>query len=319
MRVLITGAAGMYGITLTRRLLADDPRAEVIGVDDFSRAYPGPDPLTVEAARSDRVTVERGDFADLSTARLEAVAPDAVVHYAARISVPESMDEPAGYFAVNEHGTFRLAHAIAGMRRPPLLVYASSPEVYGAPVRVPMDEKHLLQPRSVYAASKVAAEMHCLAVHRWWGHPVVVIRNFNTFGPHQNLVGYPAVIPAFIVRALRDEPLHVEGGGAQTRDFMYIDDAVDAYARVLAAGPRLAGSVFNIGTGQQTSIRDIADLVVRVTGSKSSVEVIPGRRSDLPALCADTGRIERELGWRAETPLADGIARMAAWLREVNA
>ncbi len=319
MRVLITGAAGMYGITLTRRLLADDPRAEVIGVDDFSRAYPGPDPLTVEAARSDRVTVERGDFAALSTARLEAMAPDAVVHYAARISVPESMDDPAGYFAVNEQGTFRLAHAIAGMRRPPLLVYASSPEVYGAPVRVPMDEEHLLQPRSVYAASKVAGEMHCLAVHRWWGHPVVVIRNFNTFGPHQNLVGYPAVIPAFIVRALRDEPLRVEGGGAQTRDFMYIDDAVDAYVRVLAAGPRLAGSVFNIGTGQQTSIRDVADLVVRVTGSKSSVEVIPGRRSDLPALCADTGRIERELGWRAETPLADGIARMAAWLREVNA
>ena len=192
------------------------------------------------------------------------------------------------------------------MRRPPLFVYASSPEVYGAPVRVPMDEWHPLQPRSVYAASKVAGEMHCLAIHRWWGHPVVVIRNFNTFGPHQNLVGYPAVIPAFIVRALRGEPLRVEGGGTQTRDFMYIDDAVDAYARVLAAGPRLAGSVFNIGTGRETSIRDLAGLVVRATGSKSAVEVMPGRPSDLPALCADTSRIERELGWRAETPLAAG-------------
>ena len=151
------------------------------------------------------------------------------------------------------------------------------------------------------------------------GHPVVVIRNFNTFGPHQNLVGYPAVIPAFIVRALRGEPLRVEGGGTQTRDFMYIDDAVDAYARVLAAGPRLAGSVFNIGTGQETSIRDLAEIIVGVTGSTSAVEVMPGRRSDLPALCADTGRIERELGWRAETPLATGIARMADWLREVDA
>ena len=318
MRVLITGAAGMYGITLTRRLLADDPTNEVIGVDDFSRAYPGSDPLTAEAERSARLAVERGDFAELSTARLEELAPDAVVHYAARISVPESMDDPGGYFATNERGTFRLAHAIAGMRRPPLLVFASSPEVYGMPVRVPMDERHPLQPRSVYAATKVACEMHCLAVHRWWGHPVVVVRNFNTFGPHQNLAGYPAVIPAFIVQALRGEPLKVEGGGTQTRDFMYIDDAVDAYVRVLREGPRLAGSVFNIGTGRQTSIREVAEVVVRTTGSSSPVKVSPGRRSDLPSLCADASRIERELGWHADTPLETGIARMAEWLREVN-
>ncbi len=318
MRVLITGAAGMYGITLTRRLLAGDPRTEVIGVDDFSRAYAGSDPLTDEAERSDRLSVERGDFAELTTARLEDFAPDAIVHYAARISVPESMDDPDGYFATNERGTFRLAHAIAGMRRPPLLVYASSPEVYGAPVRVPMDEAHPLQPRSVYAVTKVACEMHCLAIHRWWGHPVVVIRNFNTFGPHQNLAGYPAVIPAFVLRALCGEPLKVEGGGTQTRDFMYVDDAVDAYVRVLSAGPRLAGSVFNIGTGRQTSIREVAEIVVRATGSSSPVEVSPGRRSDLPSLCADAVRIERELGWRAVTPLETGIARMADWLREVS-
>ena len=271
MRVLITGAAGMYGITLTRRLLADDPRAEVIGVDNFSRQYPGQDPLTVEAARCDRLTVEPGDFADLSTERLEAMAPDAVVHYAARISVPESMDDPAGYFAGNEQGTFRFAHAIAGMRRPPLLIYASSPEVYGAPVHVPMDEWHPLQPRSVYAASKVAGEMHCLAIHRWWGHPVVVLRNFNTFGPHQNLVGYPAVIPAFIVRALRGEPLRVEGGGTQTRDFMYIDDAVDAYARVLAAGPPLG----RLGLQHRHRARDVDPRRGRAGRARDRIE---GRR-----------------------------------------
>jgi len=316
MRVLITGAAGMYGITLTRRLLAEYSHVEVIGVDDFSRDYHGSDPLTVEAEQSPRLTIQRGDFAALSTERLEDLRPDAVVHYAARISVPESMDYPSSYFSNNEDGTFRLAHAIAGMRRPPTLIYASSPEVYGAPVRVPMDESHPLQPRSVYAATKVACEMHCLAIYRWWGHPVVVIRNFNTFGPYQNLAGYPAVIPSFITRALRNEPLRVEGDGTQTRDFMYVDDAVDAYVRVLMAGPRLAGSVFNIGTGRQTSIYEVAEVVVSATNSKSAIEVSPGRRSDLPALCADTGRIEHELGWRAVTSLEAGIVRMAAWLSE---
>lgn len=318
MRILITGAAGMYGITLTRRLLADDPTIEVIGIDDFSRAYTGANPLVAEAECSTRLTVEQGDFADLTTARLEHMAPDAVVHYAARISVPESMDDPDGYFATNERGTFRLAHAIASMRRPPLLVYASSPEVYGAPVRVPMDESHPLEPRSVYAASKVACEMHCLAIQRWWGHPIVVIRNFNTYGPHQNVAGYPAVIPSFIASALSNEPLKIEGGGTQTRDFLYVDDAVDAYVRVLSAGARLAGSVFNIGTGRQTSIRVVAEVVVRVTGSSSPIELSPARRSDLPSLCADTRLIERELGWRANTSLEKGIAQMAHWLREAS-
>jgi UDP-glucose 4-epimerase len=309
----------MYGISLARRVLADDRSASVVAVDDFSRHYPGGEPLTAEAERAGRIEVVRNDYGRLTTAELERYAPDAVVHLAARISVPESMRDPEGYFQNNETGTFRFAHAVAGMRRPPLLVFASSPEVYGAPVRVPMDEDHPLHPRTVYAVTKAAAELHCLALHRYQALPVVVIRNFNTYGPHQNLAGYPAVIPTFVSRALRDEPLHVEGGGTQTRDFVYIGDAVDAYSRVLAAGSRQAGSVFNIGTGVQTSIRTLAETIVRVTGSHSELIVSPERRSDLPALCADIGRIQAALGWEPRTPLDEGLTRLAEWLRSVGA
>ncbi len=317
MRVLITGAAGMYGIGITRRVLADDNHSTVVAVENFLRHYPGGEPLSGEAAGTDRIEVVRDDFARLSSSDLERLAPDAIVHLAARISVPESMDEPEAYFNNNELGTFRFAHAVAGMRRPPLLIYASSPEVYGAPIRIPMDEDHPFNAKTVYAATKAAAELHCMALHRWWGHPVVVIRNFNTYGPHQNLAGYPAVVPTFVTRALHNQPLRLEDGGKQTRDFLYIDDAVDAYMRVLEAGHELAGSVFNIGTGRQTSIRELAEIVIRVTGSSSPLEDTQARRSDLPALCADIRRIRQAVGWAPATPLDVGIGRLADWLRAV--
>ncbi len=318
MRALITGAAGMYGITLTRRLLRDDPGASVVAVDDFSRAFPGGEPLTPEVEAGKPITIVKRDYADLSTRELEHWAPDVIVHFAARVSVPESMDVPHAYFAANEAGTFRFAHAVAAMRRPPLLIYASSPEVYGAPTRTPMDEDHPMRPVTVYAVSKAASELHCMALHRWWGHPVIVIRNFNTFGPHQNVDGYPAVIATFVRRALRSQPLRLENGGRQTRDFMFVDDAVDAYARVIARGAALAGSVFNIGAGRERAIRDVARTVLDVTGSTSEAVLAPGRRADLPSLCADTRRIRKATGWRAATPFEEGLRRTAAWLRAVD-
>ena len=318
MRVLITGAAGMYGFNLTRRLLRDAPDASVVAVEDFSRGFPGGEPLTPEVEAGQAIQIVRRDYADLTTDDLNHWAPDVIVHFAARISVPESMERPRAYFANNEAGTFRFAHAVADMTRPPLLVYASSPEVYGPPVRVPMDEDHPLRPVTVYAVTKAACEMHCLALHRWWGHPVVVIRNFNTFGPHQNIEGYPAVTVAFARRALRGEPLLLENGGRQTRDFMYIDDAVDAYARVIAQGATLAGSVFNIGTGRETSIREVACTVLAVTGSHSEIVETPGRRTDLPALRADAGRIRQATGWAPGTPFEEGMRRTVDWLRAVH-
>jgi len=318
MRALITGAAGMYGFNLTRRLLRDDPGASVVAVDDFSRHFPGGEPLTPEVEAGRPIEIARRDYADLTTAELDDWAPDVIVHFAARISVPESMDRPHAYFANNEAGTFRLAHAIADMRRPALLIYASSPEVYGPPIHVPMNENHPLRPVTVYAVTKAACEMHCLALNRWWGHPVVVIRNFNTFGPHQNLQGYPAVTVAFARRALRGQPLHLENGGRQTRDFMFIDDAVDAYARVIARGSSLAGSVFNIGTGRETSIRQVAQTVLAVTGSDSEIAETSGRRTDLPALCADASRIRQATGWVPVTPFEEGMRRTADWLRAVD-
>ena len=318
MRALITGAAGMYGVTLIRRLLAGHREVSIIAVDDFSRKFPGGNPLASISHEGRAIEVVQRDYAELTTDELERWSPDVVVHFAARISVPESMDDPHGYFQNNEIGTFRFAHAIAGMANPPLLIYASSPEVYGVPVRVPMSEDHPLHPVTVYAATKAASEMHCMALHRWWGHPVVVIRNFNTFGPYQNIDGHAAVLVTFARRALLGQPLQLENGGHQTRDFMFVEDAVDAYVRVIEKGKVLAGSIFNIGTGQETSIREVAQTVVSLSKSDSEIVDVPGRLADLPALCADASRIRAATGWVPKTPFEDGVGRTLEWLRAID-
>ena len=318
MRALITGAAGMYGTNLIRRLLRDEPSMVIVAVDDFSRVFPGGEPLTPLAEASRSVEIVRCDYADLTTQQLEHWAPDVIVHFAARISVPESMREPQIYFEANEVGTFQFARAIADMSHPPLLIYASSPEVYGSPIRVPMQEDHPLRPVTTYAVTKAASEMHCMALHRWWGHPVIIIRNFNTFGPYQNIDGYPAVIVAFARRALKGDPLQLENGGNQTRDFMYVEDAVDAYARFIECGGKLAGSIFNIGTGVETSIRDVAKAILDLTGSTSKIVNVQGRLTDLPALCADAGKIRDATGWIPSTSFTEGLRRTLNWLRVVD-
>lgn len=318
MRALITGAAGMYGTTLIRRLLGGRREASVIAVDDFSRPFPGGNPLASISQEGKAIEVIKRDYAELTTAELDRWSPEVIVHFAARISVPESMDDPYGYFRNNEIGTFQFAHAIAGMVNPPMLIYASSPEVYGVPVRTPMREDHPLRPVTVYAATKAASEMHCMALHRWWGHPVVVIRNFNTFGPHQNIDGHAAVIVAFARRALLGEPLQLENGGHQTRDFMFVEDAVDAYVRVMEEGKVLAGSIFNIGTGQETSIREVAQTVVSLSKSSSEIVDVQGRPADLPSLCADASCIRAATGWVPTTPFDEGVGRTLEWLQAID-
>ncbi|NIQ01207.1 MAG: NAD-dependent epimerase/dehydratase family protein, partial [Nitrospinaceae bacterium] len=150
---------------------------------------------------------------------------DAVVHLAAFISIPESMDQADAYFRNNEWGTFRLMQMLVRTKNWPLMVYASSPEVYGNPIYTPIDIHHPMLPRSIYAVTKLAAEKHCKAMHEWYKYPVVVIRNFNTYGENQDISANAGVVSKFILNALRNEPLVVHDSGKQTRDFQYVKDA----------------------------------------------------------------------------------------------
>jgi UDP-glucose 4-epimerase len=315
LRVLITGARGMYGVHLIE-LLVSDPDVEMIyALDNGSRQTLSDDPWIRPAGFDQKVRVIVADFQDLTPLKLNQMHCDVVVHLAAYVSIDESMTNPEAYFENNERGTFYFLQALQRTIRPPLLIYASSSEIYGAPVYTPMDEQHPAMPRSVYAATKLAAERHILALHAWHRYPAVVVRNFNTYGENQNLAGYPAVIPVFIQRMLRNEPVVIHHDGQQTRDFLYVKDAVKAYRELIFHGRDHVGEVFNIGTGQETRIVDLAHLIRKLTGSSSPIRYEPGRPADLPRLCADIQKIHRALGWQPRFTLEEGLQRTIAWFR----
>ncbi len=317
MRILITGAAGLYGVHLIDELLRRRPASRIVALDNFSASYLKRPPFLPHPEFASRVEVVERDFRTLDAQALDTMELDAVVHLAARISIDESMVTPREYFAVNELGTFELCQALLHTRRRPFLLYASSPEVYGTPRYLPMDENHPLHPKSTYAATKLAGEKHCMTLYEWHSYPVAVIRNFNTFGENQNTAFYAAVIPHFIRLALLGEPLTLHGDGGQTRDFLYVRDAVRAYALALEHSYRIHGQVFNIGTGRPTSIRDIASMILELTGSRSRLVFTSGRgQGDLPGLCADITRIRKTLGWTPQFSLQEALTKTVEWYRK---
>lgn len=199
----------------------------------------------------------------------------------------------------------------------PLIVYASSPEVYGNPIYTPMDINHPMLPRSIYAVTKLAAEKHCKAMHEWYKYPVVIIRNFNTFGENQDISNHAGVISKFILNALTQRPLTIHDSGEQTRDFQYVKDAVRAYSLVITPDKRFSGEVFNIGTNSQTSIKQLAELIKELTGSPSPISNQPGRSADLMSLEADYSLIHQKTGWEPRFSLEDGLKRTIHWYKKL--
>ncbi len=318
MRVLITGAAGLYGVHLVDELAQLDEVASIIGVDNFSRTFLVSDPFFPSRLREHKFKLIKKDYRELTTADFDNLAIDVVIHLAAYTSIDESMTIPENYFLNNEYGTFRLMQTLYQTKKQPLMIYASSPEVYGNPLYTPMDVDHPMYPRSVYAVTKLAAEKHCRAMHEWYGYPVVVFRNFNTYGENQNIGGYAAVIPNFIDRALAGQPLVIHNNGEQTRDFLYVRDAVRAYVLALLRGRELGGQTFNIGTGRQTSVNKLAAIVLALTGSTAPLYHEPGRSGDLLALAADISGTTARLGWQPQYSLEEGLKRVIAWQRRVS-
>ncbi|MHB8926771.1 MAG: GDP-mannose 4,6-dehydratase [Bacillota bacterium] len=317
MRVLVTGAAGLYGVHTVDALVKHDGVEKVFGVDDLSRHFDCPNPFIQSPELGRKFSFHEGDFRALTPDLLDQWKLDVIIHLAARTSIDESMENPDLYFTNNEEGTFRFTQSLLQTRQAPLLVYASSPEVYGCPRYVPMDEDHPMYPRSTYAVTKLAAEKHCHALYEWHGYPVIVIRNFNTYGENQDTARHAAVIPTFVRNALAHRPLEVSGDGRQTRDFTYVGDAVAAYISVLDRKDLLIGETLNVGTGRETSIADLAAIIVRMVGSSSRVVRGAPRLGDLPRLAADISRLTRKTGWHPRITLAEGLDRTIAWYRRV--
>jgi UDP-glucose 4-epimerase len=310
--VLVTGGAGFIGSHLCDALLA---RGDVVtALDDLSTGSAENAPDSVELVQADVAD------ADALERAFSGRTLDAVLHVAGQASIATSFADPGRDLRVNVTGTLNVIDRClaAGI---PRLVYASSMTVYGEPDSVPTPEDALCRPVSYYGITKYAAEryVHVAGARTDVSLSVTSLRMFNVYGERQSLSNpYQGVLAIFIGNVLRGEAITIHSDGRQTRDFVYVADAVDAWLRVLDT-PETDGAVYNVGSGRETTISELAEAVLRAFGESPDTWEIrrgPAQEGDLRRAGADVAALRTATGWRPRTPLEDGMARTIAWARD---
>jgi UDP-glucose 4-epimerase len=296
MRFLITGAAGFLGSALANRLSKEGHT--VRGMDDLSTGDP--------KVLSPEVHFVRGDVNDRPKLWSLLQDVDCVYHLAARVLVPESILYPREYNNVNVGGTVTLMEAMrdVGVRR---VVFISSGAVYGDQPVQPINEDMPTLPRSPYAVSKLAAEYYIRTIGSLWGIETVCLRVFNAYGPGQHLPPVHApVIPNFLRQSLQNGTLVVHGEGYQTRDYVYVDDVVNAMIAA-SSTPDINQMIINIGSGVETSVRDLIRLAVEITAGNPEVVFNPRNETGTSRMCADITLAHKYLKYEPSTSLETGL------------
>lgn len=310
--ILITGGAGFIGSHLAEKFIADGYIVKVL--DDFSSGSVG---NVYHLFNYRTFKLIKGDVTQKEIL-IDATRDCSVIfHLAAQIHVDKSIIEPERTMEINTIGTLNVLEAV--MRNDvEVLIYASTSEVYGSALYVPMDEKHEMNPASPYAASKAAADRLCFSYYNTYQLPLVIVRCFNTFGPRQADAGYAAVIPQFIRRVLQGLPPLIYGDGKQTRDYMYVKDAVKAYSLVFESAEKLLGKTINFGSGSEVSINKLADTIIKLCGYKGKMSPahIVSRPGEVKRLYADITNAKNLLGFKPEYSLEKGLGELIEWYRQ---
>ncbi len=296
MNFLITGGAGFLGSALSNRLLRQGHHVRVL--DDLSTG--NPDALDPE------IHFTRGDINDRP--KLWTLLQDihCVYHLAARVSVPESVLFPRDYNEVNVGGTATLMEAVRDAGTP-RVVLASSGAVYGDQDSAVMVETMSPHPKSPYAVSKLAAEWYVRTIGANAGIETLILRIFNAYGPGQRIPpSHPPVIPNFIRQTKQNGTVIFHGDGNQTRDYVYVEDVVNALVAA-ATVQGLNGEVINVGSGLETSVRELARQVIDITGGKPEEVYNPRMGSGVSRMCADISKARRELNYVPLISLENGL------------
>jgi UDP-glucose 4-epimerase len=297
---------------LVDRLRADGHH--VVGLDNFA---------TGRALNIEHLADDAGfSFieADIVSADLSAILaqhqPEVVFHLAAQIDVRHSVADPVFDASVNVVGTIRLAEAAraAGVRK---IVHTSSGgSIYGTPPSYPTSEDVPTDPASPYAAGKVAGEIYLNTHRHLYGLQCSHIAPANVYGPRQDPHGEAGVVAIFAQALLEGRPTKVFGDGSNTRDYVFVEDVVDAFVR--ASGEAGDGQRFNVGTGVETSDRQLHAAVAAAVGGPDDPEFHPPRLGDLKRSCLDIERARRVLGWSPQVALADGVTRTVEYFRQMK-
>ena len=302
MRVLVTGGAGFIGSHVTDALLARGD--EVAVLDDLSSG---------RAGRLDpQVTLHKLSITDAAalTSAVTAFRPELICHLAAQIDVRVSVDAPAEDARVNILGTVNLLEAarVAGAR---VLFASSGGALYGRDAPIPSLEDVLPLPESPYGIAKYCAEQYIGLSNRLYGTRHAVLRLANVYGPRQDPAGEAGVITIFCASALAGREPTIYGDGTQTRDYVYVGDAVRAF---LAAADNGRPGTWNIGSGVEVSVLDLVALIADVAGRGLRPRFVAPRPGELHRSAVAVDRAASELGWRAATPLGEGVRRVYRWI-----
>lgn len=308
--VLVTGAGGFIGSRLCERLveIGAEVRVLVRYTSDGDAGWLDRSPIRGE------IDVRRGDLADRDSVFDAVRDREIVFHLGALIAIPYSYLAPESYVRTNILGTLNVLQTVRelGVAR---LIHTSTSEVYGSAQFVPMTEAHPLVGQSPYSASKIAADKLAESYHRSFGTPVVTLRPFNTFGPRQSA---RAVIPAIAVQLLAGRPVRL-GDTRPTRDFVFVDDTVDAFLRA-AALPGIEGLTVHTGGGREIAIGDLPAMIAAAAGLPVEVEADPQRMrpaaSEVERLHADASLAKDRLGWTPSISVEEGLARTVAFIRD---
>ncbi len=305
MKALVTGGGGFIGSHLVSHLVGQGHDVAVL--DNFATGR-----RENLAALAREIEVVEGDIQSYERVHTAVRKCEVVFHQAALPSVPRSVQDPLTSNAANVIGTLNvlLAARDSGTRR---VVFASSSSIYGANRDLPKREDMHPLPISPYAVAKLAGEGYCRAFGEVYGLETVSLRYFNVFGPRQDpQSAYAAVVPRFITDLLTDQSPTVFGDGEQTRDFTYVDNVV--HANLLAAEAQgVAGKVYNIATGERTSLNDLVQRLQELIGSSAAASYAPPRPGDVRDSLADVSLAQAELGYRPEVGFDEGLRRSVAF------
>ena len=305
-RFVVTGGAGFIGSELTRQLC--ELGASVTVVDNLTNGKRE----NLDDLSGDRMQLEVADIRDLN--RLANLLPNVdVIFHLACLGVRHSIHSPEENHHVNATATLNML-SLARTAAVKRFVYVSSSEVYGTARWVPMKEEHPTSPMTVYGASKLAGECYTRAFYRTYGFPTVVVRPFNTYGPHCHHEGDSGeVIPKFMLRCMAERPLVVFGDGTQTRDFTYVSDTARG---IILAGlaEQAIGETINLGSGRELSINDLA-LQVRTIAERPNASIVHDapRPADVLRLYADVTKAYELLNFEPTVSLRDGLIKLKTW------
>ncbi len=317
LRVLITGGAGLVGSHIVDLLMNERERGavgEIRVIDNFVR---GRRENLAQALSRGPVTIIEGDIRDRETVRKAMDGVDQVFHQAA-IRITQCAEEPRLALEVLVDGTFNVVEAAqkAGVRK---IVAASSASVLGLADEFPTTEKHHpYNNRTLYGAAKTFNELLLRSFNDMYGTKYVALRYFNVYGPRMDIYGaYTEVLIRWMDRILEGKPPLIFGNGKQTMDFVYIEDI--ARANMLAMNSDVSDDVFNVASGVETSLNDLAAALCRVMGSDLQPEYGPERKANpVPRRLADTRKAKELIGFEAKVGLEEGLRRLVAWWREAK-